>query len=138
VPEAASVADRDESSLLDFALGYPETRLEFPWGERAVKVNKKVFVFANVIDDGLGISVKLPQSAQAALQHRFAEPTGYGLGKSGWVSARFAPGKKAPLPMLQAWIDESYRAVAPKRLVDQLPPPTPVRTSAVAGARREG
>jgi predicted DNA-binding protein (MmcQ/YjbR family) len=138
VPEAASVADRDESSLLDFALGYPETRLEFPWGERAVKVNKKVFVFANVIDDGLGISVKLPQSARAALQHRFAEPTGYGLGKSRWVSARFAPGKKAPLPMLRAWIDESYRAVAPKRLVAQLPPPTPVRTSAVAGAGREG
>jgi predicted DNA-binding protein (MmcQ/YjbR family) len=137
VSEAASVADRDESSLLDFALGYPEARLEFPWGERAVKVNKKVFVFANVIDGGLGISVKLPQSAGPALRHPFAKPTGYGLGKSGWVSARFAPGEKAPVLMLQAWIDESYRAVAPKRLVAQLPPPTPARTSAAAGAGHE-
>ena len=136
--DRASVADRDESSLLDFALGYPESRLEFPWGERAVKVNKKVFVFANVIDDSLGISVKLPQSAQAALQYPFAKPTGYGLGKSGWVTARFAPREKAPLQMLRAWIDESYRAVAPKRLVAQLPPAHPARTNAAAGAGREG
>ena len=34
----------------------------------------------------LGISCKLPQSGEAALMLPFAKPTGYGLGKSGWVS----------------------------------------------------
>jgi predicted DNA-binding protein (MmcQ/YjbR family) len=134
VAERRSVADRDESRLLDFALAYPEARLEFPWGERAVKVNKKVFVFANVIDDSLGISVKLPQSGPVALKHPFAKPTGYGLGKTGWVTARFAPQEKAPLPLLRGWIDESYRAVAPQKLVAQLPG----RTNAARGAERGG
>jgi hypothetical protein len=44
----------------------------------------------------------------------------YGLGKSGWVSAKFADGDKPPVDMLKAWIDESYRAQAPKKLVKTL------------------
>ena len=32
-----------------------------------------------------------------ALDHDFAEPTGYGLGKSGWVTARFGVDEKPPL-----------------------------------------
>ena len=52
----------------------------------------------------------------------FTEPTHYGLGKSGWVTAEFPEAKKLPLDMLKAWIDESYRAQAPKRLVALLPP----------------
>ena len=55
-----------------------------------------------------------------ALLLPFAEPTGYGLGKSGWVSARFE-GTSPPLPVLCRWIDESYRAIAPKTLVKALP-----------------
>ena len=50
----------------------------------------------------------------------FTEPTGYGLGKSGWVSAKFPPAEKLPLDLLKAWIDESYRAQAPKKLVASL------------------
>ena len=66
---------------------------------------------------GLGLSVKLPGSATLALDLPFASPTGYGLGKSGWVTARFGPRQKPPLDLLRQWIDESYRAVAPKKLV---------------------
>jgi CheY-like chemotaxis protein len=51
----------------------------------------------------------------------FAKPTGYGLGKSGWVSTSFDDGDQDPVPLLLEWIDESYRAVAPKRLVKTLP-----------------
>jgi plasmid replication initiation protein len=49
----------------------------------------------------------------------FAEPSGYGLGKSGWVTAVF-DGNDVPGELLVEWLDESYRAVAPKRLVKQL------------------
>src|SRR5262249_56520222 len=43
-------------------------------------------------------------------------PTGYGLGKAGWVSAAFEPGSSPPIDLLCAWIDESYLAVAPAKL----------------------
>ena len=42
---------------------------------------------------------------------------GYGLGDSGWVSVKFGPG--LPFDMLRDWIDESYRAVAPKKLTSR-------------------
>ena len=50
----------------------------------------------------------------------FASPTEYGLGRNGWVTARFPRGASLPVDILRLWIDESYRAVAPKRLVAQL------------------
>jgi len=69
---------------------------------------------------GLGLSVKLPASGMVALAFPFAQPTGYGLGKSGWVTARFGPKDSIPMPMLRQWIVESYRAIAPKTLVARL------------------
>ena len=47
----------------------------------------------------------------------FTEPTAYGLGKSGWVSAKFPPARSRRSTCSKAWIDESYRAQAPKKLV---------------------
>ena len=64
----------------------------------------------------LGLSVKLPSSGEEALDLPFARPTGYGLGKSGWVTARFEPGDRPPFELLKDWITESYRAIAPKKL----------------------
>jgi len=117
--------------LLDFALTYPDAHEDHPWGETVVKVKRKVFVFlGHPADGGLSLSVKLPQSNLFALDLPFATPTGYGLGKSGWVTARFGPKAKPPLGMIQQWIDESYRAVAPKTLVARLdagPASTPGR-----------
>lgn len=119
----------DEAVLRDLGLSWPETHEDFPWGHRALKVKKKVFAFMGTGKDGgadhddFFISVKLPISGSVALTIRGVEPTGYGLGKAGWVSARFPP-KKAPVPMLKEWLKESYCAVAPKKLaaiVDDTP-----------------
>lgn len=109
-----------ETALREFAIAYPETHEDFPWGERAIKVRGKVFLFMRGDDKQLGLSVKLPSSRDMAVDLPFAKPTGYGLGKSGWVSATFGPGDDVPLDLLKAWIDESYRAVAPKKLTAQL------------------
>ena len=65
------------------------------------------------------ISCKLPKSSHMALMLPNTQPTPYGLGKSGWVSATF-PGAVPPVEMLKQWIDESYRAQAPKKLIKQL------------------
>ncbi|MGO9064424.1 MAG: MmcQ/YjbR family DNA-binding protein [Myxococcaceae bacterium] len=104
------------AALRKIALGYPEVYEEFPWGERALKVKKKVFVFMHYDAGHLSLSVKLPVSHGAALMLSFAEPTGYGLGKAGWVTARFARGSPPPLRLLAAWLVESYQAVAPPKL----------------------
>ena len=103
-----------------FALTFPEAYEEFPWGESAFKVKGKVFVFLYAHPDGLNVSLKLPHSGDSALDQPFAEPTGYGLGKSGWVTSKFEGGDRVPLELLERWIGESYRAVAPKSLVKVL------------------
>lgn len=125
-----------EAALRAHALSYPETKEDFPWGERVVKVRGKVFLFMGRLEGGLALSVKLPGSASVALGLPFASPTGYGLGKSGWVTARFAAREKPPLELLKQWIDESYRAVAPKRLVAALAPGATAASAAARGKRR--
>lgn len=98
------------------ALAYPEAYEEFPWGERVIKVRKKIFLFLHGDAKTLRVTTKLPLSYGAALLAPFAKPTGYGLGKSGWVTASFAGGEHVPYDVLLSWMDESYRAIAPKRL----------------------
>jgi predicted DNA-binding protein (MmcQ/YjbR family) len=105
-----------EKALRKHALSFPEAYEEFPWGERAFKVRKKVFVFLGADRQALSMSVKLPESSEMALEFPFAQPTGYGLGRSGWVTVRFAEGDEAPMFLLEGWIAESYRTVAPKAL----------------------
>jgi predicted DNA-binding protein (MmcQ/YjbR family) len=111
------------TAVREFALGFPEAWEDFPWGESVVKVRKKVFVFLGRSDDpnvAFGLSVKLPESGEAALTLPNTEPTGYGLGRAGWISARFGPDDRPDLELLLEWVDESYRAVAPKSLVKKL------------------
>ena len=113
---AVSTMVKAGAALRRRALGYPEVCEEFPWGERALKVRKKAFVFMHYDQRHLTLSVKLPASHGAALMLSFAEPTGYGLGKAGWVTARFGRGSRPPLQLLAAWLSESYQAVAPAKL----------------------
>jgi predicted DNA-binding protein (MmcQ/YjbR family) len=137
-----SSTKRNETVLRAFALSYPGAHEDFPWGERVIKVGKKVFLFLGTASDGLHMSVKLPRSALLALSLPFASPTGYNLGRSGWVTARFSRRENPPLAVLQQWIDESYRAVAPKRLVARLteanPGHTPVGRTTRSKLRRKG
>jgi predicted DNA-binding protein (MmcQ/YjbR family) len=105
-----------ELELRDYGMCFPEVTEDFPWGHRTLKVKKKAFVFMGSETGGFGLSVKLPESGQAALSLPFTEPTGYGLGKSGWVSANFPPKADVPVELLKNWLRESYLAVAPKKL----------------------
>jgi predicted DNA-binding protein (MmcQ/YjbR family) len=103
-------------ALKRYAAQKPGAWEDDPWGETVYKVGKKVFVFLGHRDYGYGLSCKLPDSSEAAItMFSFAEPTGYGLGKAGWVSARFEAREDVPVDLLKQWIDESYTAVAPKR-----------------------
>src|SRR5690242_6675042 len=97
-------------------LALPEAVEEHPWGHSALKVRGKSFVFLNLEEGRFSLSTKLPVSRDFALVFDFTEPTGYGLGRAGWVTSAFAPGDEMDLDLLERWIVESYRAVAPKKL----------------------
>jgi predicted DNA-binding protein (MmcQ/YjbR family) len=110
--------------IREFALSLPGAYEDFPWGESVAKVNKKVFVFLGH-DEGeqpAGMSVKLIDSNAQALMVPGAEPTGYGLARGGWVTLTFTK-KAPPLGVLRDWVEESYRAVAPKKLIAELDAP---------------
>jgi predicted DNA-binding protein (MmcQ/YjbR family) len=78
-------------------------------------------VWLDESEGALSLTVKLPVSRDFAEVFDFASPAGYGLGKSGWISCRFAAGKAVDLALLKRWIGESYRAVAPKKLAASVP-----------------
>jgi len=111
-----------EHRLRKAALAFPEAGEEFPWGESAFKVRGKVFLFLHHADDALSLSMKLPVSHEFALMLDFTRPTGYGLGRAGWVTCRIGVDSDADVDLIERWIGESYRAVAPRRLSRALPP----------------
>jgi predicted DNA-binding protein (MmcQ/YjbR family) len=101
-----------ESALRKFALGFPGATEAFPWGNRAIKVRGKAFVFMGGEEGSISVGTKLPVSRTAALKMRYASPTHYGLGRHGWVTCEFGPKEKVPLARLFRYITESYEAIA--------------------------
>ena len=107
--------------LLDYAYALPGAWPDQPWpGDFVAKVGKKVFVFSGWQEDTWGLSVKLVASHAEASALPFTEPAGYGLGKAGWISARFSPGETVMIDLCKRWIRESYGQVAPMKLAKQL------------------
>lgn len=122
--EASDALLAIEEELRALGLSWPETTEEFPWDERVLKVNGKIFCFVGTREQPTGglhlfFTAKLPASAAIATAQPWAKPTGYNLGKSGWVSSRFERAEEVPVELLRDWLDESYRAVAPKRALRQ-------------------
>ena len=103
-------------ALKKHAAAKPGAWEDHPWGEPVYKCGKKIFVFLGFGEGQYSLTCKLPGSSEAATtMFRWAEPTGYGLGKSGWVTASFDSKDDVPKELLVQWIDESYAAIAPKR-----------------------
>jgi hypothetical protein len=143
MPRAKNASDAVLKELRTFGLAYPGAHTKSPWpGHMDLAVNDKTFAYLSVPGEPFGISCKLPVSCTAALMLPFTEPTPYGLGKSGWVSAKLADGEIPPIDMFKAWIDESYRAQAPKKLVKLLdgggstPEPRAGRNTKAKGRKR--
>jgi predicted DNA-binding protein (MmcQ/YjbR family) len=107
--------------LRAYGMTYPGAHYMSPWpGHKDLAVNNKTFAYLSIEGEPLGIGVKLPSSSAVALMLPFCVPTGYGLGKYGWVSAKFENVEDIDVEMLKQWIDESYRAQAPAKLVKQI------------------
>jgi predicted DNA-binding protein (MmcQ/YjbR family) len=106
-----------------FALSLPEAWADEPWGDSVVKVRKKIFVFLGSADNDpaeQGISVKLTDSLDHGRNIPGASPVAYGLGKHGWTYVPFAGLDASEFDVLIDFVEESYRAIAPKTLSKQL------------------
>ena len=116
-----SESDVALKELREFGLKYPGAHTKSPWpGHLDLAVNDKTFAYLSIEGEPFSIGCKLPNSAEVALMLPYVTPTPYGLGKSGWVTAKPESGAAIDIEMFKEWIDESYRAQAPKKLVKQL------------------
>ena len=105
---AAMVVDLPEAVRVD---------IEAWEGEPTFRVRGKNFIFAD--REFTGISVKLDKEEAAAVvaTDPGASPTGYGLGKHGWVSLTLPTTARDPRwQLVEEWVRTSYTMVAPKKL----------------------
>jgi predicted DNA-binding protein (MmcQ/YjbR family) len=102
----------------------PEARrvdIEAWGGEPTFRVGGKNFVFAST--DATTITVKLPKDEAAAViaTDSQAAPTGYGLGRHGWVSVTLdRRPSTARWQEVEEWIRTSYALIAPRKLARQV------------------
>jgi predicted DNA-binding protein (MmcQ/YjbR family) len=90
-------------------------------GEPTFRVRGKSFIFTN--PDATGLSVKLPKDEAEAVvaTDPAVEPTGYGLGRHGWVSITLpARPSAARWREVEEWVRTSYTLVAPRKLAQQV------------------
>jgi len=119
--EASTKSDALVAELRAWGLTLPGAHSKSPWPEHDdLAVKDKTFAYLPAKGQPFSLSCKLPYTGYEALQLPFAEPTGYGLGKSGWVSFSPPDGQLPDLAQLKEWVEESYRAQAPRRLVKEL------------------
>jgi len=86
-------------------------------GEPTFRVRGKNFVFTD--QQATGLSVKLPKDEAAAVlaTDRGAAPTGYGLGRHGWVSIEVSDdADDTRWQQVEEWVRTSFTLVAPKSL----------------------
>jgi predicted DNA-binding protein (MmcQ/YjbR family) len=86
-------------------------------GEPTFRVNNKNFVFTNEAVTGMSVKLSKEEAAAVVATDPGATPTGYGLGRHGWVSIKVAANAgDARWNEIEEWIRTSYTLIAPKRL----------------------
>src|SRR5687768_18613371 len=102
MPRKKSATDAALLELRSFGLAYPGAHTKSPWpGHLDLAVKDKTFAYLSIEGQPFTISCKLPRSSSVALTLPFTKPTGYGLGKSGWVSAEFPGDQLPPITLLK-------------------------------------
>ena len=92
-------------------------------GEPTFRVNGKNFVFASPDGDGLSVKLTKEEAEAVVATDTAVEPTGYGLGRHGWVSITLPKRvSEARWREVEEWVRTSYCLIAPKRLAKLVEP----------------
>lgn len=103
--------------LRDAAIALPEVSEGASCVNRAFKARKKNFLFVGEKGDAIKVMVKLGPSLEEATA--MADPR-IEPGTFGWITCRFGADDPLDADLLERWLVESYRLLAPKTLVKQL------------------
>lgn len=113
--------DKITVALRKIALRFPEAEEGIACKGTALecatfKARKKAYLFLCAIE----IKVKLGDSLGEAEEYETKDAGCCKVGAHGWVAVYLANEHTPPLDVLERWIDESYRLLAPKQLVETL------------------
>jgi predicted DNA-binding protein (MmcQ/YjbR family) len=125
VPDAGNPDDADNMARLERIVArLPEARrvdIEAWDGEPTFRVRNKNFVFSDPLATALSVKLTKEEAAAVVATDPLAEPTGYGLGRHGWVTVRV--GERAGADrweQVEEWVRTSYTLVAPKSLAKRV------------------
>lgn len=86
-------------------------------GEPTFRVRGKNFIFTNRAASGMSVKLSKEEATAVVATDPGATPTGYGLGRHGWVSIEVAEdADDARWTVVEEWVRTSYALVAPKSL----------------------
>jgi len=121
MPETTRTKSSNLELLRRIALRYPETQEGVSCGKQAFKARNKAFLFLGRDATHYNAMFKLRDALPEAARLAAREPTHYAVGGHQWVKLTFPHDQSPPPELLDRWIDESYRLMAPKTLVALLP-----------------
>ena len=124
-------------SIHEIARQYPETEEATVCNKTAFKARGKSFLFLGVKDDAWNVRLKLGDSISEAEQLAKKHPGRYDVGLHGWVLATFDDGESPPKGLMERWIDESFRLLAPKPLVKTLVEEPPKKATGKKTAKKK-
>lgn len=106
--------------LDELAKTFPETVTAPSCSNTAYKARKKAFLYVGTNDKGTLIRLRLGPGLDQARAMAAAAPHIYQVANIGWVTIRLPPGESGPEGLLERWVEESFRVLAPKKLVTLL------------------
>jgi predicted DNA-binding protein (MmcQ/YjbR family) len=84
--------------------------------EPTFRVRGKTFIFTDPKVRALSVKLSKEEAAAVVATDPLAEPTGYGLGRSGWISVQVGKGGRDRWALVEEWVRTSYTLVAPRSL----------------------
>ncbi len=87
--------------------------------KRAFKARTKGFLYLGEKDESYNVMLKIGDSLAAAQSFCAESPDNRSIGKTNWMTLEFGADEVPPAE-LSVWIEESFRLLAPKKLVTEL------------------
>ena len=87
------------------------------WGDHPTfRVRGKNFVFSDHTAENLSLKLSKEEAAAVVASDPHVEPSGYGLGRHGWIALALVKPDAARWNEVEEWVRTSYTLVAPKKL----------------------